>query len=99
MKILQAKEAFGPVKKGDQLFFLPENRMLLSTIICLPFFVIPRFFTIELVGVILNVDEKRAKETNETFNSAPLKFIYRDAVGDDSYIYWVDARLLEEVQY
>lgn len=95
MKILQAREAFGPVKKGDQLFFLPEHRMLLSTFICLPFFIIPKFFVIELIGVILNVDEKRANATNQAFDSAPVKFIHRDTNGDDDYIYWVDARLLD----
>jgi hypothetical protein len=56
MKILRAKEDFGSVKKGDRVIVLPEHRAILTTYVCFPFFIIPRLFTIELIGVLLETD-------------------------------------------
>jgi hypothetical protein len=95
MEILQAKEDFGPVKKGDKVIVLPEYKALLTTIICLPPFFIPKQIVVELIAVVLNEDNNRDEQTNSSFQSSPRKFIHREVTGDDNYIYHVDARLLE----
>ncbi|HTX86920.1 MAG TPA: hypothetical protein VMC41_02565 [Candidatus Nanoarchaeia archaeon] len=95
MEILRAKEDFGPVKKGEQVFVLPEHKTLLAAYICLPFFIKPKLIVIELVGIILNQDAERSEKTNRSFDSTLRTFSDWKAVVENDYIYLVDVRLLE----